>query len=205
MWMDEQSLPWSERGRIMLEEIHPLVDRIHDTEERLATIRATALEGFRAKARIVQEFSNCTPDFADPWHDDAIGWSLPNDLLGTPSVWRADDDGETEPATQLFVAVQPVAIVNPDAELIRLYDRFVCKPSRADCDLATPTNGRRIMGRTSLDTTRYRRKGTASRTGCTISPPPSHRQAPAPWRRRRCLRLQRLPMGRSPAIISRTG
>ena len=92
--MDVRGLPWSESGRIMREQIHPLVDRIHDMEERLATMRATTLDGFRAKARIVQTFSNCSPGFADPWQDDAMWWSLANDLLGVPSVWRPDDDGE---------------------------------------------------------------------------------------------------------------
>jgi hypothetical protein len=92
--MDERSLPWPEQTRIMREQIHPLVDRIHDMEERLATMKATTLEGFRAKARIVQTFSNCSPGFADQWHDQAMAWSLANDLLGVRSVWRSDDDGE---------------------------------------------------------------------------------------------------------------
>jgi len=44
----------------------------------------------------MQEFSNCAPGYADPEQDDAMAWSLANDLLGVPSVWRSDDHEEPE-------------------------------------------------------------------------------------------------------------
>ena len=64
---------------------------------RLAQMRATTLEGFQAKARVVQEFNNCAPGYAEPDNDDAMAWSLANDLLGVPSVWTAED-GERSPS-----------------------------------------------------------------------------------------------------------
>jgi hypothetical protein len=35
---------------------------------------------------VIQTISNCAPGYADPWQDDAMGWSLANDLLGVASV-----------------------------------------------------------------------------------------------------------------------
>ena len=74
----------------------PLIDRESNLRAELATARATTRAGFRAKARVMQEFSNCAPGYADPEQDDALSWSLANDLLGVPSVWRCDDHEEPE-------------------------------------------------------------------------------------------------------------
>ena len=134
--MDDQGLPLADQGRIRDQQIAPLVRHNWALRMRLAAMQATTLEGFRAKARIIQEFSNCAPGYAELDDDDAMGWSLANDLLGVASVWRADDDGEAEPAAPLPAPVQPVPIVNPDAELIRLCDRLVANRAeeKAICD-----------------------------------------------------------------------
>lgn len=78
------------------DEIYPLVDTSFDLRSQLAEMKATTLDGFRAKARVVQEYSNCSPGCADQWNDDAMAWSLANDLLGVPSVWRSDENGSAD-------------------------------------------------------------------------------------------------------------
>ncbi len=57
-------------------------------------MRATTMAGFLAKARIVQRFNDCDFGCADPSSDDAMAWSLANDMLGIPSIWREDDDAD---------------------------------------------------------------------------------------------------------------
>ena len=78
----------------MEKHIHPLVNELWAMRARLAQMQATTLDGFRAKARVVQEYNNCDPGYADPDQDDALAWSLANDLLGVPSVWRGEGEGE---------------------------------------------------------------------------------------------------------------
>jgi hypothetical protein len=73
-------------------EMYPLTDRSWDMRADLAMMKATTMDGFRAKARVVQSFNNCAPRFADPFNDDAMAWSLANDLLDVVSVWRRDED-----------------------------------------------------------------------------------------------------------------
>jgi hypothetical protein len=85
---------WQARDRRYKREIYPLTDANWQLRMELAMMRATTLEGFRAKARIVQEYNNCAPGFAESHQDDAMAWSLANDLLGVASVWRPEDDGE---------------------------------------------------------------------------------------------------------------
>jgi hypothetical protein len=85
-------LPWPEQHRIREQQQSPLADRLHEMRDQFVTIPATTIEGFRAKARVLRRWSNCTPGFANPWDDDAIAWSLANDLLGVPSVWRPDEE-----------------------------------------------------------------------------------------------------------------
>jgi len=53
---------------------------------------ATAMAGFRAKVRVVQQFNNRSPGYADPCAHDAIAWSLANDLLGVASVCAEEAD-----------------------------------------------------------------------------------------------------------------
>ena len=91
----EDGLPnWQERNRFNRKYIAPLVDRHHELAPQLALMPATTLAGMRAKARFVQAINNCAPGYALPWQDDAMAWSLANDLLGQPSVWRSDADEE---------------------------------------------------------------------------------------------------------------
>jgi hypothetical protein len=90
--IDEMALRDPDRDRRWRLEIKPRTDRIWDMRVDLAMMRATTMDGFRAKARVVQEFNNCAPRFADPFNDDAMAWSLANDLLGAESVWRSDED-----------------------------------------------------------------------------------------------------------------
>lgn len=72
-------------------EMRPLVDESWNLRSRLAELPATTMAGFRAKAAIVQQYNNCSPGYAHSCQDDALAWSLANDLLGVASVWRADD------------------------------------------------------------------------------------------------------------------
>jgi hypothetical protein len=93
----EDTLPdWQTRHRFNAENIRPLVDRGNDLRLKLVQIRATTMGGFRAKARVLQVYNNCQPGFAKVYQDDALSWSLANDLLGVASVWRAEDEGEDE-------------------------------------------------------------------------------------------------------------
>lgn len=82
------------RDRRYEREIRPLVAANWNMRMRLAETRATTMDGFRAKARIVQEYNNCAPGYAESHQDDAMAWSLANDLLGVASAWRPEDDGE---------------------------------------------------------------------------------------------------------------
>jgi hypothetical protein len=41
-------------------------NRAPDLMTALATMQATTMAGFCAKARIIQRFNNCAPDYADP-------------------------------------------------------------------------------------------------------------------------------------------
>jgi hypothetical protein len=89
------------RDRFMSEVIYPRGDVERDLRHRLATMRAMTIEGFRAKARVVRAINNCADGYACPLDDGAMEWSLANDLLGVPSVWRDDeqqDEGQTPKA-----------------------------------------------------------------------------------------------------------
>ncbi len=92
----EESLPFPARWHYTEKNIRPLVREGWALRIRLAQMRAATLDGFRAKARVVQEYSNCQAEYADPDQDDAMAWSLANDLLGVPSVWRPEGEGEGE-------------------------------------------------------------------------------------------------------------
>lgn len=72
--------------------VEPRVRRGWELRAQLASMRATSLTGFRAKARIVAEFSSC-----DSSHEDeAVAWSLANDLLGVPTVFTTGFQEEAE-------------------------------------------------------------------------------------------------------------
>jgi hypothetical protein len=86
---------WRARDRRHEREVRPLVEANWDLRMELAEARATTIEGFRAKARVIQAFSNCALGFADSFNDDAMAWSLANDLLGVASIWRPEDEEET--------------------------------------------------------------------------------------------------------------
>jgi hypothetical protein len=75
--------------RFMKERVFPMVDRIHELRADMATTPAISAAGLRAKAQIVQLFNSCFPGYAHPSNSDAMAWSLANDMLGVPSVWRA--------------------------------------------------------------------------------------------------------------------
>ena len=84
--------PGKAKDRFRQDRIWPLVDRHWELISELAMTPATTMAGFRAKARVVQEFNNCSPGYAEPCHDDAMAWSLANDLLGVPSEWAEEAD-----------------------------------------------------------------------------------------------------------------
>jgi hypothetical protein len=94
----EDDLPGLDaKTRFNREKIRPLSDRHHELMPQLTVMAATTMAGFRAKARVLQTFSNCSPGYADPDQDDALAWSLANDLLGVASVWREYEDEDEEP------------------------------------------------------------------------------------------------------------
>lgn len=88
----EETLPSRERHAFSEKHIRPLTNRSLDLRDQLARTAATTMAGFRAKARVLQVYTNCAPGFADPWQDDGLAWSLANDLVGVPSIWREDDE-----------------------------------------------------------------------------------------------------------------
>jgi hypothetical protein len=91
MWEELDDLPRATAEIIRERDIRPLLDAEWEMRMEIAGMQATTLDGFRAKARLVQCYNNCAPGFADLGNDDALAWSLANDLLGVASVWRPDD------------------------------------------------------------------------------------------------------------------
>jgi hypothetical protein len=83
------------------ERIDPLVRRGLEMRAELARMPATTLAGFRAKARIVREFSNCANGYATGYEDDAVAWSLANDLLGITSVLKEKEEHAPRQASEL--------------------------------------------------------------------------------------------------------
>jgi hypothetical protein len=77
-----------------LDEIHPLSRRVMALRQEMARTPATTMAGFRAKALIVEQFLDCWPGDSAGTEDEAVAWSLANDLLGKPSVWREPADME---------------------------------------------------------------------------------------------------------------
>jgi hypothetical protein len=88
---EEDLLPVRERQGFSEKHIRPLTNRLLDLRDELALTPAVTMAGYRAKARVLQIYTNCAPGYAEPWQDDGLAWSLANDLLGVPSVWREDD------------------------------------------------------------------------------------------------------------------
>jgi hypothetical protein len=78
----------------MEEFIYPRVLIGHQKRDQLVGLVATTMDGFRAKARVLRDFSTLTDGFAERHDEEAIAWSLANDLLGVPSVWvvSAEED-----------------------------------------------------------------------------------------------------------------
>jgi hypothetical protein len=72
---------FSERWSFRDKKISPAVQREWDDRALLAGMQATTLAGFRAKAVVVQTFNNCSPGYATGYEDDALAWSLANDVL----------------------------------------------------------------------------------------------------------------------------
>jgi hypothetical protein len=80
------------------EHITPIVERNWDTRAELVEFPATTMDGFRAKARVVREFGGCSDGYVTGYEDDAVAWSLANDLLGLPSVMKPlEEAGEPKP------------------------------------------------------------------------------------------------------------
>jgi hypothetical protein len=100
------NLSFAERDRVYRDDIDPKVARQWALRAELASLRATTLAGFSAKARIIQAIGNCAPGFADPYNDDAMAWSLANDLLGVESVWALNDDEDTDKAGAAAVGAE---------------------------------------------------------------------------------------------------
>jgi hypothetical protein len=73
-------------------EVRSRVAEFSNLRRELAALPATTMAGFRAKAAVVQQYADCAPGFAETFQDDAMAWSLANDLLGVASVWRSDDE-----------------------------------------------------------------------------------------------------------------
>jgi hypothetical protein len=59
---------------------------------KMSELPATTLADFRAEARVVPEFNNCSPGCERARNDDAMACRLANILFGVSSVWRDDDD-----------------------------------------------------------------------------------------------------------------
>jgi hypothetical protein len=117
--------------------IRPLVDRHHDLMPQLAMTPATTMPGFLAKARVIQTISNCAPGYADPWQDDAMGWSLANDLLGVASVWRTDE--ERALLDEDFASMTAAREAEQEAEMAEIKRRTnVETMTRAELEASVP-------------------------------------------------------------------
>ena len=69
-----------------------LVPAQHDLAEKIADLRATTLDGLRAKATVLLAYTGYRMDGASPlWdnHDELMGWSIARDLLGAEAA-KAD-------------------------------------------------------------------------------------------------------------------
>ena len=77
----EDALPCPKRGGLHGEAYPPAGERfVGDAHPAGADRGRRPWTGFRAKARVVQEYNDCDPGYADPDADDAMAWSLANDL-----------------------------------------------------------------------------------------------------------------------------
>jgi hypothetical protein len=72
----------SDRAAQIWKQIRDRVDQEWNMRAQLASLRATTLAGFRAKAAVIREFNNCADGYVTGYEDDALAWSLANDLLG---------------------------------------------------------------------------------------------------------------------------
>jgi len=73
-------------------ELSHVVTAQHDLAEEMADLRATTLEGVRAKATVLLSYSGYLEGGEKPlWdnHDTLLGWSMARDLLGD-EVAKAD-------------------------------------------------------------------------------------------------------------------
>lgn len=73
-------------------ELSHVVTAQHDLAEEMAELRATTLEGLRAKAALLLSYSSYLADGERLlWenHDELMGWSLARDLLGDEAA-KAD-------------------------------------------------------------------------------------------------------------------
>ena len=64
---------------------HVITPGLHDLTEEIADLRATTLEGLRAKATVLLSYSGYLEGGKSPiWtnHDALMGWSIARDLLG---------------------------------------------------------------------------------------------------------------------------
>lgn len=66
--------------------ISSLVAVEHALTERAADLRATTIQGLRAKAAVMQTYAAPNADGSPGWenHDELLGWSISRDLLGLP-------------------------------------------------------------------------------------------------------------------------
>ncbi len=125
--------PENEGRRAQLSaQIEPLVREGWDLRARLAGMQASTLAGWQAKARVVREINNCSDGYTSGYDDEALAWSLANDVLGLPSVLKTEDaEDEGEASVPASVAVR----TNPDAELIAMCKEYVALDVRF-CELA---------------------------------------------------------------------
>jgi hypothetical protein len=65
-----------------------LVEQGHELSEQIADMRATTLEGFRAKAAAMLTYTGHYVNGEPIWtnHDELLGWSLARDLVGQDRV-----------------------------------------------------------------------------------------------------------------------
>ena len=71
---------------------HVVVPAQHDLAEKIANLRATTLEGLRAKATVLLGYVGYREDGESPlWdnHDELLGWSIARDLLGDAAATAA--------------------------------------------------------------------------------------------------------------------
>lgn len=92
-----------------------LTEQGWEMRQQLVTMPAITLAGFRAKARVVREFNNCSNGYTDGFEDEALAWSLAGDLLGEKCILREGAEDEAWAPLEVSAVEQQFPVLKRDA------------------------------------------------------------------------------------------